>query len=124
ASVARVGSFPYHHPFESGGGSGPSIGELPLAGDGKGECTAAQAPALAPVAPGQPSARAGTTKTAGAAGQQDGHGTGLGVEGNFLSLLALQVRPLGRSVSRLLVRTRHAQPFGAHEESRPHASRS
>jgi transposase len=62
-------------------------------------------------------------RTGCAAGQQDGHGTGLGVEGNFLSLLALQVRTLGRSLSGLLVLSGHAQPSGAHAESRPHASR-
>jgi transposase len=64
--------------------------------------------ALAIVAPGQPSARAGTTKTGCAAGQQDGHGPGLGVEGNLLSLLEIQIGHLGGSLSRLLVLSGYA----------------
>ena len=86
ASVARARSFPYHHAFEPGGGSGSPIGELPPAGSGKGEGRAAQAHALAAVAPGQPSTRAGPAKTRRSAGQQDGHRPGLGAEGDLLPL--------------------------------------
>src|SRR5207302_1039393 len=102
-----------------GHGLGAPIGELSFAGGGEGQGRAAQAFALAFVAQSQSCPRQGSAKTGGPAGQQDGHGTGLGVEGNFLSLLDLQVRPLGRSLSRLLDRASHAQPAGAHEESGP-----
>jgi mRNA-degrading endonuclease RelE of RelBE toxin-antitoxin system len=45
-------------------------------------------------------------------------------KGSLLPLLALPIRDLGGSFSGLLVLSRHAQPLGADEESRPHAARS
>src|ERR1019366_959100 len=75
---------------------GLPIGDLggePAAG------AATQAPALAVAAPGQPSPLAGATKTQRAAGQQAGHGTGLGAQGNLLPFLGLQIPDLGGSLS-------------------------
>src|ERR1017187_2606506 len=54
---------------------------------------------------------------------QAGHRTGLGSEGDLLLFLALQIRDLGRRLSRLLVLPGHAQPSGTDEKGGPHAAR-
>src|ERR1035441_3995555 len=99
ASAARVGSFPYHHAFEPGGGSGPPRRERTPAGSEPAARAETEAHALAAAAPGQPGPWTGPTKARRPTGQQAGHGSRLGVEGNLLPLLALQIRDLGWSFS-------------------------
>ncbi len=99
ASVAGVGPFPHYDAFESGGGSGAAWRKHTLAGGEPAEGAAPQAHALAATAPGQPSPRAGAKEAPRSAGQQAGHGPGLGVEGNLLPFLGLQIRDLGESLS-------------------------
>ena len=84
----------------------------------------AQEDALAVVAPGQPSTRAGPAKAERSSGQQASDGPGLGVEGNLLPFLELQIPDLGRSLSRLLVLPGDAQSSGAAEEGRPNVAHS
>jgi transposase len=64
---------------------------------------------------------ASPAKTAGAAGQQTGDGTGVGAERDVSTSVALPIPALGQNLSRLLVYPGYAQPLGAHEESGPHA---
>src|SRR5664279_1756494 len=99
ASVARVGSFPYHHPLEPGGGSGAPRREHAPAGAQPAASAEAQAHALAAAAPGQPGPWTGPTKTGRLTGQQTGHGSRLGVKGSLLPLLALPIGNLGGSFS-------------------------
>ena len=56
------------------------------------------------------------------AGQQAGHRTGLGVEGGLLLFLDVQIRDLGRRLSRLLVLPGHAQPPRTDEKGGAHAA--
>ena len=87
--LARAGSLPYHDAFEPGGGSGAPGRERAAARPRPGSGAAAQAHALDVAAPRQPGARAGSAKAQRSAGQQAGHGTGLGSQGNLLLFLAL-----------------------------------
>src|SRR5665811_1188813 len=105
---ARAGSVPYHEPFESGGGSGAPRREHTSAGQKQESRPAAQAYALGITTPRQPGTRAGSAKAQCPAGQQTGHRTGLGFEGDLLLFLEVQIRDLGRWLSRLLVRPDHA----------------
>src|ERR1051326_6028940 len=77
---------------------------------------------MATAASRQPGAWAGTAKDQCAAGQQTGHRTRLGSEGNLSLLRALQVRRLGRGLPRLLVLPGNAGPAGADEESGTHVA--
>ena len=74
---------------------------------------AAQAYALAPVAPGQRGSRARPAKAERSADQQAGDGPGVGAERNLRSFLELPIRLLGRGFSSGLVRPSDAQPSGA-----------
>src|ERR1039458_1886266 len=85
--------------------------------------TAAQAYALAPPTPRQSGARASPAKAECPARQQTGHRTGLGLEGDLLPFLEVQIRDVGRRLSRLLVLPGHAEPPGADEKGGPHAAR-
>jgi len=84
---------------------------------------ATQAHALALTPPPQPGPRTRSTKARCPACQQVGHGAGLGLEGDLLPFLALQIRHLGRRLSRLLVLPRHAQPTRTHEKGGQDAPR-
>ena len=84
---------------------------------------AAQAYAVALTPPRQPGAWSGSAKAQCPAGQQAGHRTGLGFEGNLLLFLEVQLRDLGRRFSRLLVLPGHAQPSGTDEAGSPDAAR-
>ena len=77
---------------------------------------ATQAYALALATPRQPGTRAGTAKAQCPARQQTGHRTGLGFEGDLLPFLEVQIRDLGRRLSRLLVLPGHAEPSGTDEK--------
>src|SRR6516164_1179468 len=120
---ARAGPFPYHEPFESGGRSGAARGEHTPTGPRQASGRATQAPALDLTAPRQPGTRASTTKAQYPARQQAGHRTRLGVERDLLPFLALQIRDLGRSLSRLWVFPRSAQPPRTHEKDGTDATR-
>src|SRR5262249_31970175 len=123
SSFARAGPFPYHEPFESGGRSGAARGEHTPAGPKQKSGRATQAPALAITASRQPGTRAGTAKAQYPARQQAGHRTRLGFERNLLPFLALQIRDLGRGLSRLLVFPGPAQPSRTNEKGGPDATR-
>jgi len=121
SGFACARSLPYHDAPEPGGGSSAAGGEHPVAGRGQGSGAATQAHALDVVAPWQSGTGASPAKTAGAAGQQTGDGTGLGPEGDVSTSVALPIPALGQNFSRLLVCPGYAQPLGAHEESGSHA---
>jgi transposase len=67
--------------------------------------------------------RASPAKAKCPARQQTGHRTGLGLEGDLLLFLEVQIRDLGRRLSRLLVLSGHAEPFGTDEKGGPDAAR-
>jgi hypothetical protein len=73
--------------------------------------TAAQAYALAPTTPRQPGTRASSAKAQCPARHQTGHHTGLGIEGDLFPFLEVQIRDLGRRLSRLLVLPGHGEPL-------------
>jgi hypothetical protein len=123
SGIARAGPIPYHEPFESGGGSGAPRREHTPGGQKQESSAAAQAYALAPTTPRQPGAWANPAKAQCPARQQTGHRTGLGLEGDLLLLLEVQIRDLGRRLSRLLVLPGHAEPPGTHEKGGPDAAR-
>src|ERR1017187_576370 len=113
--------FPYTTLFRSGSGA-PRREHTP-GGQKQESSTAAQAYALAPPTPRQSGARASPAKAECPARQQTGHRTGLGLEGDLLPFLEVQIRDVGRRLSRLLVLPGHAEPPGADEKGGPHAAR-
>jgi len=108
SGFARAGSVSYHQPFEPGGGSGAPGRELTPARAKPESRPAAQAYAVALTPPWQSGTRAGSAKAQCPARQQAGHRTGLGIEGDLLPFLEIQIRDLGRRFSRLLVLPGHA----------------
>src|ERR1035437_5221535 len=99
ASAARAGSFPYHHPLEPGGGSGAPRRVHTAAGGEPAAGAETEAHALAAAAPGQSGPWTGPAKARRHVGQQTGHSSRLGVEGNLLPLLELPIRDLGGRIS-------------------------
>jgi len=71
---------------------------------------------------GSPSTRASTAKAQRPAHQQTRKRAGLGIEGDLLSILEIQIRDLGWSISRLLVFPGYAQPPRTDETGGPHAA--
>lgn len=89
----------FHITTHLNGGSGSPRRERTPAGSEPAASAETEAPALAAAAPRQPGPWTGPTKARRPTGQQAGHGPRLGVEGNLLPLLALQIRDLGWSFS-------------------------
>jgi hypothetical protein len=73
--------------------------------------------------PRYPGTRASPAKAPCPAGQQAGHRTGPGIEGDLLVLLALQIRDLGGGLFRLLVLAGYTQPPRTNEKGGLHAAR-
>src|ERR1019366_7720393 len=122
SGFARAGPIPYHEPFESGGGSGAPRRKHTPGGQKQESSAAAQAYALAPTTPRQLDARASPAKAECPARQQTGHRTGLGLEGDLLLFLEVQIRDLARRLSPILVFPGHAQPSGTDEKGGPNAA--
>src|SRR5215813_14371749 len=119
---ARARSLPYYQPFESGGRSGAPLRVHPFAEPQPASRRATQTYALAITAAPQPGTWAGPPKAQRPAGQQAGHRSRLGLEGDLLPFLVLPIGPLGRCLSRLLVLPRPTQPSAAHEKGGPHVA--